>query len=100
MRKQIYTSKNLWNQIIIWLPLFLVPMMYAPHGVSLLQNGVLPYIVPLSMVIVGYLNYFVLSPLLLKGHKRSSGHSTRFSFWSCPSHSMNGSATQEVNSTS
>ena len=70
MRKQIYTSRNLWNQIIIWLPLFLVPMMYAPHGVSLLQNGVLPYIVPLSMVIVGYLNYFVLSPLLLKGHKK------------------------------
>ena len=70
MRKQIYTSRNLWNQIIIWLPLFLVPMMYAPHGVSSLQNGVLPYIVPLSMVIVGYLNYFVLSPLLLKGHKK------------------------------
>lgn len=70
MRKQIYTSRNLWNQVIIWLPLLLIPMMYALHGISPLRNSFSQYLVPLSMVIVAYLNYFVLSPMLLKGNKK------------------------------
>ncbi|MGP1493661.1 MAG: sensor histidine kinase [Prevotella fusca] len=70
MRKQIYTSKTIWSQIIIWLPLLLIPIMYVFHGTMSWQNNLSQYIVPLSMMIVAYINYFILAPALLKGRKK------------------------------
>lgn len=69
MRKQVYTSKFFWSQIIVWLPLFLIPIMYGVPHISWKDN-LSQYIIPLSMMIVVYLNYFVLAPMLLKGCKK------------------------------
>jgi len=70
MRKQIYTSKVFWSQIVLWLPLFLVPIIYSPFGLFSWQESLYRYIVPLSMMIVAYVNYFVFAPKLLKGDER------------------------------
>ena len=70
MRKQIYTSKVFWSQIVLWLPLFLVPIIYSPFGLFSWQESLYQYIVPLSMMIVAYVNYFVFSPKLLSGDER------------------------------
>ena len=70
MRKQIYTSKVFWSQIVLWLPLFLVPIIYSPFGLFSWQESLYQYIVPLSMMIVAYVNYFVFAPKLLKGDER------------------------------
>ncbi len=70
MRKQIYTSKVFWSQIVLWLPLFLVPIIYSPFGLFSWQESLYQYIVPLSMMIVAYINYFVFAPKLLKGDER------------------------------
>lgn len=70
MRKQIYTSKVFWSQIVLWLPLFLVPIIYSPFGLFSWQENLYQYIVPLSMMIVAYVNYFVFAPKLLKGDER------------------------------
>ena len=70
MRKQTDISKTFWNQIVIWIPLFLIPILYAPHGHTTWQNDLSFYIVPLSMMAVAYINYFVLAPMLLKGSKK------------------------------
>lgn len=70
MRKQIYTSKVFWSQIVLWLPLFLVPIIYSPFGLFSWQESLYQYIVPLSMMIVAYVNYFVIAPKLLKGDER------------------------------
>ena len=69
MRKQVHTSKFFWSQIIVWLPLFLIPIMYGVPHISWKDN-LSQYIIPLSMMIVVYLNYFVLAPMLLKGCKK------------------------------
>ena len=71
MRKQINIFKSFWNQIIIWLPLFLIPILYAPHEHTSWQNDLSIYIIPLSMMAVAYTNYFVLAPMLLKGRKKN-----------------------------
>ena len=70
MRKQIYTSKVFWSQIVLWLPLFLVPIIYSPFGLFSWQESLYQYIVPLSMMVVAYVNYFVFAPKLLKGDER------------------------------
>lgn len=70
MRKQIYMSKVFWSQIVIWLPLFLVPIIYSPFGLFSWQESLYQYIVPLSMMVVAYVNYFVFAPKLLKGYER------------------------------
>ena len=70
MRKQIYTSKVFWSQIVLWLPLFLLPIIYSPFGLFSWQESLYQYIVPLSMMIVAYVNYFVFAPKLLKGDER------------------------------
>ena len=70
MRKQIYTSKVFWSQIVLWLPLFLVPIIYSPFGLFSWQESLSQYIVPLSMMIVAYINYFVFAPKLLKGNEK------------------------------
>lgn len=70
MRKQIYTPKVFWSQIVLWLPLFLVPIIYSPFGLFSWQESLYQYIVPLSMMIVAYVNYFVFAPKLLKGDER------------------------------
>ena len=71
MRKQTDIFKSFWNQIIIWLPLFLIPILYAPQGHTSWQNDLSIYIIPLSMMAVAYTNYFVLAPMLLKGRKKN-----------------------------
>ena len=70
MRKQTDIFKSFWNQIIIWLPLFLHTHLYAPQGHTSWQNDLSIYIIPLSMMAVAYTNYFVLAPMLLKGRKK------------------------------
>lgn len=70
MRKVKYISKSLWTQIIIWAPLLVIPFLYAPQESQSWHNNLTQYIIPLSMLIVGYLNYFLLAPLLLKGFKK------------------------------
>ena len=70
MRKQANILKGFWNQIIIWLPLFLIPILYAPHGHTSWKNDLSIYIIPLSMMAVAYINYFMLAPMLLKGSKK------------------------------
>ncbi|MCR5076958.1 MAG: histidine kinase [Prevotella sp.] len=71
MKKQLYTSKVFWIQIVIWLSLFLMPMMYdAPHGLITWQGHFSRCVAPLFMMVVVYLNYFLLAPMLLRGRKK------------------------------
>ena len=70
MRKQANILKGFWNQIIIWLPLFLIPILYTPHGHTSWKNDLSIYIIPLSMMAVAYINYFIFAPMLLKGSKK------------------------------
>ena len=71
MRKQIDILKTFWNQIIIWVPLFLIPILYVPHEHLSWQNDLSLYIIPLSVMAVAYINYFILAPILLRGNRKS-----------------------------
>ena len=99
MRKQTDIFKSFWNQIIIWLPLFLIPILYAPQGHTSWQNDLSIYIIPLSMMAVAYTNYFVLAPMLLKGRKKEFWVINTLLILSYLLYSTNGYTTSQVSKT-